>query len=87
MLARFSDEECDARLLPPDTLVAPLPRIDLEAGEAMRFAQGQAVTRTGLSDATYRVYAADGFAGIALAVDGTVRPRRLTAAAAESLES
>ena len=35
-----------------------------------------------LPDATYRVYAASGFAGIALGVDGTLRPRRLTAAAA-----
>jgi tRNA pseudouridine55 synthase len=81
-LSASSDEECDARLLPPDTLVAPLPRIDLDAGEALRFTQGQAVTRAKLPDATYRVYAADGFAGIAQATDGTVRPRRLTATAA-----
>jgi tRNA pseudouridine55 synthase len=81
-LAKLSDEECDVRLLPPDTLVSPLPRIDLEASEALRFAQGQAVTRAELPDATYRVYAAGGFAGIALGVDGTLRPRRLTAAAA-----
>src|SRR5450759_3521854 len=67
-LAALSDDECDARLLSPDTLVAPLPRIDLEAREE-------------LPDATYRVYVADGFAGIALAIDGTLRPRRLTAAA------
>ena len=51
--------------LPPDMLVAPLPRIDLEAHEALRFAQGQTVARAKLPDATYRVYAADGFAGIA----------------------
>jgi tRNA pseudouridine55 synthase len=94
-LAGLSDKECDSRLLPSDILVALLPRLDLEASEAMRFMQGQTVTRTGLPNATYRVYAADGFAGIALAVDGTVRPRRVTANAAsnsprplvESLES
>jgi tRNA pseudouridine55 synthase len=94
-LGGLSDQECDARLLPSDILVAPLPRLDLEAGEATRFMQGQAVTRTGLPNAAYRVYAADGFAGIALAVDGTVRARRVTATAAsnsprppvESLES
>ena len=80
-LAGLSDEECDARLLSPDTLVTPLPRIDLEASEALRFAQGQGLRRAELPDATYRVYAADGFAGIALAIDGTLRPRRLTAAA------
>lgn len=78
-LAAMSDDERDARLLPPDALVAPLPRIDLEPDEALRFAQGQAVARAGLPDATYRVYAADRFAGIALATDGAVQPRRLTA--------
>jgi tRNA pseudouridine55 synthase len=86
-LAAIRDEECDARLLPPDVLVAPLPRIDLEAIEALHFAQGQAVMRTGLPDATYRVYTADGFAGIALAVDGSVRPRRLTASTASNAAS
>src|SRR6202171_5753156 len=43
-LAALSDEECDARLLSPDTLVTPLPRIDLEASEALRFAPGPGVT-------------------------------------------
>jgi len=86
-LAGLSDDECDARLLPPDTLVAALRRIDLEPVEALRFAQGQAVARTGLPDATYRVYTAKGFAGIAVAIEGTVRPRRLTAGAASSAAS
>jgi tRNA pseudouridine55 synthase len=86
-LETMSEDECDARLLPPDTLVAPLPRIDLEANEALRFAQGQAVARAGLQNATYRVYAADDFAGVALAIDGTVRPRRVTAAAASNAAS
>jgi tRNA pseudouridine55 synthase len=80
-LATLNEDERDARLLPPDTLVARLPRIDLEPIEAMRFAQGQAVARAGIPDATYRVYAADVFCGIALAIDGALRPRRLTAAA------
>jgi tRNA pseudouridine55 synthase len=86
-LAALSDEECDARLLPPDILVAPLPRIDLEAHEALRFAQGQTVARATLPDATYRVYAADVFAGIATVSDGIVRPRRLTAAASNAASS
>ena len=86
-LAGLSDDECDARLLPPDTLVAALRRIDLEPVEALRFAQGQAVARTGLPDATYRVYTAEGFAGIAVAIEGTVRPRRLTAGASSSAAS
>jgi len=86
-LAGLSDDECDARLLPPDALVAALPRIDLEPIEALRFAQGQAVARTGLPDATYRVYTAEGFAGIAVAIAGTVRPRRLTVGGASTAAS
>jgi tRNA pseudouridine55 synthase len=86
-LAGLTDDECDARLLPPDTLVAPLPRIDLDPIEALRFVQGHSVARAGLPDATYRVYTAEGFAGIAVATKGTVRPRRLTAGAASSAAS
>jgi tRNA pseudouridine55 synthase len=86
-LAGLSDDECDARLLPPDTLVAPLPRIDLEPIEALRFAQGQSVARAGLPDATYRVYTAEGFAGIAVAIEGIVRPRRLTVGGASTAAS
>jgi len=81
-LAALSEEQRDARLLPPDTLVASLPRIDLGPDEATRFAQGQALTRLALGDASYRVYAADMFAGIGLAIDGTLAPRRLIAAVA-----
>ncbi len=86
-LASLSDDECDARLLPPDTLVAPLPRIDLEPFEALRFVQGHSVARAGLPDATYRVYTAEGFAGIAVAIAGTVRPRRLTVGGASTAAS
>ncbi len=78
-LAAMSEDQRDARLLPPDTLVAPLPRLDLEPIEARRFAQGQAVSRAGLPDATYRIYAVDRFAGVAHVIGGTVQPRRLTA--------
>jgi len=83
-LASLSEDGRDARLLPPDTLVVSLPRIDLEAIDAIRFMQGQAVSCATSPDATYRVYAANAFAGIATAIDGTLRPRRLTAAAASS---
>jgi tRNA pseudouridine55 synthase len=86
-LAALSEDGRDARLLAPDTLVASLPRIDLEGIEATRFTQGQTVARGALPDATYRVYAANIFTGIAIAIDGTVRPRRLTAGAPASAAS
>jgi tRNA pseudouridine55 synthase len=76
-LAAMSEEERDSRLLPCDTLVAALPRIDLDAVEATRLAQGQPIARATLRDASYRVYAEDAFAGIAAAIDGTLRARRL----------
>ena len=80
-LAALSEEERDALLLPCDTLVAALPRIDLDAVEATRLAHGQAIARAALHDTSYRVYAEDVFAGIASAIDGTLRPRRLTSSA------
>jgi tRNA pseudouridine55 synthase len=83
-LASASEEGRDARLLPPDTLVAALPRIDLDDAEAIRLAQGQGIARAALADASYRVYAENEFAGVASAVDGILRPRRLTASAASA---
>jgi tRNA pseudouridine55 synthase len=81
-LSSLGEEGRDARLLPPDTLVAALPRIDLDVAEAVRLGQGQAIARTALIDASYRVYAEGVFAGIASAIDGTLHPRRLTVATA-----
>ncbi len=80
-LALLSEAERDARLLPADSLVASLPRIDLDASEAFRFARGQAIARAGIADGTYRVYAADAFMGVARAIEESVQPQRLVAAA------
>jgi tRNA pseudouridine55 synthase len=80
-LAALSEEERDARLLPADRLVASLPRIDLDAEEAFRFARGQAIARASVPDGTYRVYAMDTFMGIARAIERSVQPQRLVAAA------
>jgi tRNA pseudouridine55 synthase len=72
----------DALLQPPDTLVASLPRLDLDAAEAGRILQGQAVEhggagKTGLA----RVYGPDrAFLGVVeVTSPGHILPRRLKA--------
>jgi len=82
--------------LPSNTLLAPLPRLDLDATEGWRLGRGQAMARRDLPDGDYRTYAADRFVGVAHVNAGVVRPRRLLAtgnagdaslAPVESLES
>ena len=80
-LALLGEDEREARLLPADSLVASLPRIDLGADEAFRFARGQAIARASVVDGTYRVYAKDTFMGIARAIGESLQPQRLVAAA------
>lgn len=80
-LALMSETERDAQLFAPDALLAALPRLDLVAIDAQRFAQGQVVTRDGLADGIYRAYANGAFAGLAVARAGAARPKRLLSGA------
>ena len=76
-------ETRDALLLPVDTLIRDLPRIDCGAPEAARLRLGQrlamhslAVTEEGL----YRVYDdAGALTGLVQAISGALRPERLVA--------
>jgi tRNA pseudouridine55 synthase len=76
-LEALSESERDAALRPADSLVAALPRIDLEGDEAMRFVKGQSLVRPGVTDALLRVYAEGSFAGLGMVANGSLRPRRL----------
>lgn len=78
-LEALDDSARDARLLPVDTLLASLPRLDLEAGDAWCLERGQAIAVGDLPDADYRAYAAGRFVGVARANAGVLRPRRLRA--------
>ena len=78
-LEALDDGARDARLLPVDTLLASLPRLDLEAGDAWCLERGQAIAVGDLPDADYRAYAAGRFVGVARANAGVLRPRRLRA--------
>ncbi len=92
-LAALAEADRDRLLLPADAACSALPRCDLAGAEAAGFREGRAVRRAELPDATYRAYAAGVFAGVADAVQGMLRPRRLVATPGgaappvESLES
>jgi tRNA pseudouridine55 synthase len=77
MLETASDARRDAILRPVDTLVAELPRLDLEGADATRFGQGQALARAEAGDAVVRVYADGVFAGVGVVAGGVLRARRL----------
>jgi len=83
-LETLSETERDAALRPADSLVAELPRLDLEGDEAVRFFQGRSLERPALADALLRVYAVGGFAGLGVVANGSLRPRRLVSALLDS---
>ncbi|MGB0126571.1 MAG: tRNA pseudouridine(55) synthase TruB [Rhodocyclaceae bacterium] len=79
-------ERCDAAfrsacLLPPDTLVRDLGRVDLDPHQMAQLLHGQAVPFPGLdAGASHRAYGEGRFLGIArMGVDGLLAPVRLVA--------
>lgn len=95
-LEALDDGARDARLLPVDALLARLPRLDLDAGDAWSLERGQSIAGCDLPDGDHRVYTAGRFVGVARANASVLRPRRLLATGdaggapllpAESLES
>ncbi|MEO8566781.1 MAG: tRNA pseudouridine(55) synthase TruB [Betaproteobacteria bacterium] len=78
-LEALDDAARDARLLPVDALLASLPRLDLDAGDARRLERGQPITGCVLPDGDFRAYTAGRFVGVARANTGVLRARRLLA--------
>lgn len=81
-LAELSEEERDARLLPPDNLTLDLARLDLDLEAAWQINHGQAIWQSGLRvGELLRLYAPDGtFLGVAeVNQDGKAAPKRLLA--------
>jgi tRNA pseudouridine55 synthase len=77
----------DRLLLPPDTLVASLPRLDLDAAEAARLLNGQALDHRATGEVGLaRIYGPDrAFLGVGeVASPGRILPRRLTARAGKA---
>jgi tRNA pseudouridine55 synthase len=82
-LEAMSEGERAARLLPVDALLAALPSLELDAGEARRLVRGQAIMRSAASPGLVRVYGpGSGFLGVAEASgEGALVPRRLVSTA------
>jgi tRNA pseudouridine55 synthase len=69
-------------LLPPETLLQHLPRVDLEEPLAGRFLHGQAVRPASLTQGPVRVYQAGALLGVGEGEpEGDLRPARLIARA------
>lgn len=78
-------EQRDACLLPLDCMLQELPRLDLDALQVRRLAQGQRLgLETGLPDGKIRLYGAQGFIGLGLLQGRRLAPERLVASVARS---
>jgi tRNA pseudouridine55 synthase len=79
-LEAMAETERDARLSPPDTLIAGLPALELDTEAAWQISHGQAVwlPRLGVGD-IHRIYApGQVFLGVAeVDRDGKLAPKRL----------
>jgi tRNA pseudouridine55 synthase len=79
LLEGLNEQRRDALLLPPDTLLGNLGVATLDATDALRMRQGQAVRWAGEAGTRMRTYdAAHRFIGVCqLTDDGWLRPQRL----------
>jgi tRNA pseudouridine55 synthase len=84
-LEAMDDAQRDACLMPLDSLVQNLPRLELDEVQASRMAQGQ---RLGLSDGypdgKRRLYAAGRFIGLGELAGGRLAPSRLLSSVAKA---
>jgi len=78
-LEALTEAQRDAALLPADSAVGRLARVDLEGPEAQRLQFGQSLARPELADGVVRVYTAGTFAGVAEVREGILRARRMRA--------
>jgi tRNA pseudouridine55 synthase len=83
-LEAMPQEARDARLAPPDVLVAGLARIDLDPGASERFRHGMAVPAQGGAPGACAVFCDGRLAGVADVEGGLARPRRLLATPPQS---
>jgi tRNA pseudouridine55 synthase len=84
-LEAMADEARSSCLLPPDVLVAHLPRVDLDTALASAFLQGQAVDMSAVREASpatgpCAVFGPQGLLGVADCTEDRVLPRRVRAA-------
>jgi tRNA pseudouridine55 synthase len=80
-LEMLPDEQLPGALRPVSALVADLEALDIDAGAALRFGQGQAVAAAGQADGVCAVFEGPRFLGVATVTGGIARPRRVVAGA------
>ncbi|MEO8755114.1 MAG: tRNA pseudouridine(55) synthase TruB [Casimicrobiaceae bacterium] len=76
-LEAMSDADCLRLLRPVATLVSDLAVLALDATDALRFRQGQAVAVPGSADGICAVFGGDRFLGVATVAMGVAQPRRV----------
>jgi tRNA pseudouridine55 synthase len=70
----------DALLLPVETLVASMPRLEVDAEGARALMQGRTVVATAATSGRYRCFGPEGFVGTVDIVGEAMRPSRLVRA-------
>lgn len=84
-LEGMDPEQRDTCLLPLDCMLQELPRLDLDASQVRRLAQGQRLGMdAGLPDGKIRLYGAQGFIGLGLLQGRRLASERLVASVARS---
>jgi tRNA pseudouridine55 synthase len=75
----------DAAILPVDCMLQDLPKLELDATELLRMAQGQRLGKQlGLSDGKIRLYSSGRFVGLGELLGTRLAPSRLLASVAQS---
>ena len=83
-LEAMSDAGRDACVLPPEALMPGMPRLQLDAVQIKRLAQGQRLAMdTGLPDGKVGLYGAQGFIGVGLLQGHRLAPDRLLSGVAK----
>lgn len=78
-LEAMTIQERRGRLLPVDSLLSQLPRVELDAASEARLRNGQALQMNALPEGVSAVYGpGGGLIGLGRAESGTLRPLRLT---------
>lgn len=87
-LAAMSDEERDACVLPPESLMPDMPKLQLDAVQVQRLAQGQRLALdTGLPDGKVSLHGPQGFIGVGLLQGRRLAPDRLLSDVAKQAAS
>ena len=79
-LENMAEADCLGRLQPVESLLADLAVLAVDAADALRFRQGQALEAPGYADGIHAVFDGDRFLGVAAITDGVARPRRVVTA-------